>query len=207
MTRLSGCAAIAAAAALLASAGTAEAHIVAARLGDFYSGALHPLSDIQDLALWAALGMLAASLGAAKGRWLVPVFPLGLVAGLILRLDAGLPPAGAVAEAGILAAVGLLLAAQVRMPAALLCAVAFGLALMRGAANAAEVAPETNLPLFAAGLAAAGYVAMTLTMALTLVFRGDAAAPSTAWRGIAIRAAGSWIAAIGIMMAAFSLSS
>jgi hydrogenase/urease accessory protein HupE len=69
----------AAAAALTVSAQTADAHIVAARLGDFYSGALHPLSDIQDLVLWAALGVLAGSLGSAKGRWLVPVFPLGLL--------------------------------------------------------------------------------------------------------------------------------
>ena len=74
---------------LLASATFADAHIVASRLGDFYAGALHPLSDLQDLILWAALGLLAGSLGASKGRWLVLVFPLGLLAGLILALAFG----------------------------------------------------------------------------------------------------------------------
>jgi hypothetical protein len=87
---------------------------------------------------------------------------------------------------------GLLLAAQARIPAVLLCLIAFGLALTRGAANTGEVTPETDLPLFAAGLAAAGYVAITLAMAATLAFRGGGAAPSDAWRGIAIRALGSW---------------
>ena len=56
---------------LVASAQAADAHIVASRLGDFYTGALHPLTDLQDLILWVAMGVLAGSLGAAKGRWLV----------------------------------------------------------------------------------------------------------------------------------------
>jgi hypothetical protein len=89
----------------------------------------------------------------------------------------------------------------------LLCSIAFGLAVMRGAANADDVAPETNQLLYAAGLACAGYAAITLTMALTLAFRGAEAGTSPAWRGIAIRAVGGWIAAIGIMMFGLALAS
>jgi len=85
-------------------------------------------------------------------------------------------------------------------PAIPLCVVAFGLALMRGAANAGEVGPETSLPLFATGLTAVGYVAITLIMAFTLPFRGGDAAPAGRVARIAIRAVGSWIAAIGIIM-------
>src|SRR5712672_2955104 len=62
---------------LLTAAQSAEAHIVASRLGDFYAGALHPLTDLQDDVLWTALGLLAGSLGATHGRWLVLVLPLG----------------------------------------------------------------------------------------------------------------------------------
>jgi len=195
------------AAALIGSAQAADAHIVTSRLGDFYAGALHPLTDLRDLILWGALGVLAGSLGAAKGRWLVLVFPLGLWVGLLLRLVFGIASAGPVADAGMIVVVGLLLAAEARVPAALLCAIALGLALMRGAANASEVGSETNQVLFAAGLAVAGYVAITLIMALTLAFRGTDAAGSIAWRSIAIRAIGSWIAAIGIMMGGFALVS
>jgi urease accessory protein len=185
---------------LLASAQAADAHIVASRLGDFYTGALHPLTELQDLILWAAMGVLAGSLGASRGRWLVLVFPLGLLAGLVLRCATGFVSAGPAMDAGMILALGLLLAAATRMPTALLCVIAFGLAVMRGAANAGDPGPDTNRLLFAAGLACVGYAAITLTMALTLAFHQAEAGTAKAWRGIAIRAFGGWIAAIGLMM-------
>jgi urease accessory protein len=194
------------AAVLVTQAPAAQAHIVASRLGDFYAGALHPLTDLQDIVLWLAMGVLAGSLGAARGRWLVLVFPLGLLAGLILDRRFGLALAAPAVNAGIILVLGLLLAAAARIPAALLCAIAFGLAVMRGAANAADFAPETDRLLFAAGLAGAGYAAITLTMALTLAFRRPDAGPSMEWRGIAIRAFGGWIAAIGLMMVGFAFA-
>jgi urease accessory protein len=93
-------------AALVAQAPAAQAHIVASRLGDFYAGALHPLTDLQDIVLWLAMGVLAGSLGAARGRWLVLVFPLGLLAGLVLDRMFGVPSAGPAADAGIILALG-----------------------------------------------------------------------------------------------------
>jgi urease accessory protein len=153
------------------------------------------------------MGMLAGSLGASKGRWLVLAFPLGLLAGLGLGRATGFVSAGPAADAGMILVLGLLLAAAVRMPMALLCAIAFGLAVMRGAANAGDLGPETNRLLFAAGLACAGYAAITLTMAVTLAFRRPEAGASMAWRGIAIRAFGGWIAAIGLMMVGFAYAS
>jgi urease accessory protein len=192
---------------LVASAQAADAHIVASRLGDFYAGALHPLTDLQDLILWAAMGMLAGSLGASRGRWLVLAFPLGLLAGLGLGRATGFVSAGPAADAGMILVLGLLLAAAARIPTALLCAIAFGLAVMRGAANAGDLGPETDRLLFAAGLACAGYAAITLTMALSVAFRRSDAGPSMAWRRIAIRAFGGWIAAIGLMMAGLAFAS
>jgi urease accessory protein len=185
---------------LVASVQAADAHIVASRLGDFYTGALHPLTDLKDLILWAAMGVLAGSLGASRGRWLVLVFPLGLLAGLVLGRATGFESAGPAADAGMILALGLLLAAAARIPTALLCAIAFGLAVMRGAANAGDLGPDTNRLLFAAGLAGAGYAAITLTIALTLAFRREEAGAATTWQGIAVRAFGGWIAAIGLMM-------
>jgi urease accessory protein len=195
------------AAALLASAESADAHIAASRLGDFYAGALHPLTDLQDLILWGALGLLAGSLGASKGRWLVLVFPLGLLAGLVLGPALGIISAGPLTDAGTMVVLGLVLATEMRIPASLLCAMALGLALLRGAANAGGLGPETNRLLFAAGLAGAGYAAITLAIALTLAFRGVDAGTPVPWRSVAIRAVGSWIAAIGLMMGGFALAS
>ena len=192
---------------LVASAQAADAHIVASRLGDFYTGALHPLTDLQDIILWVAIGVLAGSLGASKGRWLVLAFPLGLLAGLVLGRTTGFVSAGPAADAGMILVLGLLLAAATRMPTAALCVIAFALAVMRGAANAGDVEPDTNRLLFAAGLACVGYVAITLTMAVTLTFRRPETGASVVWRGIAIRAFGGWIAAIGLMMVGFAYAS
>jgi hydrogenase/urease accessory protein HupE len=137
----------------------------------------------------------------------VLLFPLGLLAGLVLDRAFGIVSARPVVDAGIFLVLGLLLAAEARIPAALLCSIAFGLAVMRGAANAGGVGPETNQLLYAAGMVCAGYAAITLTMAATLAFRRAEAGTSMAWRGIAIRAVGGWIAAIGIMMVGLALAS
>jgi urease accessory protein len=192
---------------LAASVQAANAHIIASRLGDFYTGALHPLTDLQDLILWAAMGVLAGSLGASRGRWLVLAFPLGLLAGLVLQRTVGIVLPGPAADAGLISVLGLLLAAAARLPTVLLCIVAFGVAVMRGAANAADVAPDANLLLFAAGLACVGYAAITLIMALTLAFRRPETGAATAWRAIALRAFGGWVAAIGLMMVGFAFAS
>jgi urease accessory protein len=79
-----------------------------------------------------------------------------------------------------------------------LCAIAFGAALVRGAANAGDLAPQSDRLLFAAGLGCAGYVVITVVTALVAGFRRPE--PSMAWRGIALRSLGGWIAAIGLMM-------
>ncbi|WP_027556963.1 HupE/UreJ family protein [Bradyrhizobium sp. Cp5.3] len=195
-----------AAALLLAQGGAAEAHIVAARLGDFYMGALHPFTDLQDVILWTATGVLAGSLGASRGRWLILAFPLGLLVGLPLGRIFGAASAG-LADAAMMLAIGLMLAAAARIPTSALCAIAFGLAVMRGAANGADLGPDTDRVLFAAGLACVGYTIITLTMALTVVFRGTESDGSAPWRTIAVRALGGWIAAIGLMMASIVLAS
>jgi urease accessory protein len=190
----------------LVSAKAADAHIIGARLGDFYAGATHPLTDLQDIILWIALGLLVGSLGASNARRLVWLFPVGLLAGLGLGLAFNVVSVGALAPAGTLVALGLLLAMELNIHSALLCVMAFGMAVMRGASNAGGVGPETNRLLFAAGLALAGYVTITLVMALTLAFRNEGTA-SPGWRRIAVRALGSWIAAIGLMMGGLALAS
>lgn len=191
---------------LLALANAAEAHIVAARLGDFYAGAMHPFTDLPDVILWIATGVLAGSLGAQKARWLIPVFPLGLLAGLFVGRTFGAASAGLL-DAAMMLVMGLMLAVVPRIPTSLLCTIAFAVAVVRGAANGTEVGPDTDWLLFAAGLACAGYATVALTMALTAVFGRTKSDSSASWRTIAIRAVGGWIAAIGFMMASLALAS
>lgn len=192
-------------AALATRAGPAEAHIVSSRLGDFYAGAAHPLTGLQDVVLWAALGVLAGTQPAERARWLVAVFPAGLVAGFLLGLAGGVTGGGVIGggavDAGCMVALGGLIAAAVRLPGPALAVLAFALGVVRGVANAGGVGPDTNTTLFAAGLALAGYVVVTLLSAVILTFRR----PGIQWRGIALRAGGSWITAIGVMAGGYAL--
>jgi urease accessory protein len=198
---------IAAAALLLVQASPAEAHIIALRLGDFYAGAVHPLTDLQDLILWGAIGVLGGTLGAARGRWLVLVFPLGLLTGLVLAQSFEITSTGSTVDAAMVLILGLLLATAVRIPTVVLCALAFALAAIRGAANAVDLGPETDRLLFAAGLACSGYAVITLVMALVLAFRGEDTSAPIGWRKITLQALGGWIAAIGLMMVGYGFAS
>lgn len=198
--------AIAGLAALTVPAGSAHAHLIGTRFGDFYAGAFHPLTDLNDVVLWIGLGLLAGSLGAQRSRWLVVLFPIGLAAGFALATADGTNFSGEVANATLIAGLGLALAAGLSLPAPLLGLVGFALAVMRGIANAAAVESATNLVLFGAGLACAGYAALTLIMTVAIAFRRPEAGAVSAWRGIALRALGGWIAAIGLIMVGFTLA-
>lgn len=182
----------------------AEAHIISTRFGDFYSGVLHPLTDLTDCLIWLALGALAGSLGADRSRWLVVLFPLGLFAGLASASIVGTWASNGVTTATVITGLGLLIAAGLRLPTLLLGLIGFAVAVLRGIANASGLEGETNVALFGAGVICAGYVMMTLLMALVVVIRRTDLGERTAWRGIAVRAIGGWIAAIGIMLATFS---
>lgn len=192
--------------AALLLAPTANAHIIASRLGDFYAGALHPMTDLQDVMLWIATGLLAGSMGAARGRWLVLIVPAGALVGFFGGHALGITSVATVMNAAVMALLGLLIATAIRLPTAALFLLAFGMAVMRGVANAGGVSGDTNRGLFAAGLTLTAYAAITLIMALLVVFNGSSREGSSAsWRRIAVRVCGSWIAAIGLMLGAFAL--
>ena len=194
----------AAAFATLAAITPAHAHLIGTRFGDFYAGAFHPITDLNDVLLWLALGLLAGSLQGERSRWLVLLFPLGLACGFVVSTSAGITFGGNATNATLIGALGLALAAGTRIPAPLLGIIGFSLGVTRGIANAAAIEATTNLTLFGAGLACAGYATITLLMALVMAFRRAEAGPATAWRGIALRALGGWIAAIGLMMIGFT---
>ena len=196
--------ATAAALATLAAVTPAHAHLIGTRFGDFYAGAFHPITDLNDVLLWLALGLLAGSLQGERSRWLVLLFPLGLACGFVLSTSAGISFGGDATNATLISALGLALAAGARIPAPLLGIVGFSLGVTRGIANAAAVETATNLTLFGAGLACAGYATITLVMALVMFFRRAEVGETTAWRGIALRALGGWIAAVGLMMIGFT---
>ncbi|WP_170149623.1 HupE/UreJ family protein [Rhodoplanes roseus] len=183
-------------AAVLALPTAAHAHLVDTRLGDFYGGALHPLTELQQILPWIALAALAAFQGARRARWVIAAFPLALLAGGLAALAVPAPPYESLVGIGLVAATGLALAAAARVPLPVLVGLAAVMGLLHGFQNGQGLPASTDRLLFLAGATAIGYVVMTLATGAALAFlRGVGG-----WRPIALRASGSWVAAVGIMV-------
>jgi urease accessory protein len=182
-------------AALASMPATAQAHLVDTRLGDFYGGALHPLTGLEDILPWTALAILAALQGPKRARWAAVVFPVGLLVGAACSVL--LPPLSFVPGLAIAltAIVGIAVASGVTLPLPLLVALAAVVALVSGYQNGRAMTAATDQVLFVAGITLIGYAFAMLATALVVTFLQG----KGAWRQIALRASGSWLAAIGIM--------
>jgi len=187
-------AAVAAGAALLAlAAGPAAAHGNLQGVGDFYAGLLHPLVVPSELLALAAVGLALATSGRAACRAGLPALALGLGIGLAIGLGRTLPPELATPALLAIALAGAgPVTAGLRLPPPL----AAGLALLGGVAIAVDAAPEAGaLP---ARLVAGGATILGGAAAITLVV-GLVLGRERHWQRVAVRVAGSWIAASAML--------
>ena len=184
---------------LLLSAGSAFAHSAARGAGDFYAGALHALTALEHLLPFLALGILAGQLG-RKAEPVLLVFCLALAAGATTAIWT--PPLPYVGLLNILSAIlfGGLVAASWSLPMALCYGIAAVFGLSHGFANGAGMIEQTKPYLFVPGVALAGLAVTAYGLIVTdYLLRRKAG-----WIHIAVRVAGSWIAAIGILVLATS---
>jgi urease accessory protein len=189
--------------AILGYSAVADAHIVSTRLGDFFTGALHPLTDPVDWAVWVAVALLGAIAGRSAARWLVVTTPLALMVGLLLTVVTGARVVGLTIDGLSLVFVGGLLASGRRLTVTPLLITTSAVLLARGLANAAGLRVGADVALYVSGLGMAGYVAVTLWAALAVTVLDQAQLP--AWRRIGVRVLGSWMAAVGLLLFAFGL--
>jgi urease accessory protein len=173
---------------------SASAHTFDNRFGDFYGGVLHPLTALEHALPILALGLLAGQQGERAARWLVLVFPLALLTGAVLAAVTPPLPFMGLLNAISFIALGLLVAVSRRLPLTLLIALGAAFGLSHGYENGRAMGPETAIHLFILGVAAAGGLVIALASAAII----DLAARP--WTRVGVRIAGSWIAAIGIMM-------
>lgn len=192
---------VALAAAFACIPGVAEAHLVETRLGDFYGGALHPLTDLQQILPWIALAALAAFQGPRRARWVVLAFPVALAVGGAASISFAVPAAAQIAGLLLVAVTGLAVALAARLPLGVLLALTVVTGLLHGAQNGAAMGPATDRLLFLSGMATCGYVVMTLATGSAIAFLRGAS-----WRPVALRAGGSWVAAVGIMVLGLHLA-
>lgn len=184
---------------LLGISPTAYAHSAAKGAGDFYAGLLHPVTALEHVLPFFALGLLAGQQG-QRGQPAVLVFSLMLVLGAASALWLPAPPY--VALVNILSAVllGGLVAAAWRLPMAILYAIPVLFGLSHGFANGTAISGGIKAYLFIPGVGLAGLMVAAYGMIATdFLLRQKAN-----WMHIAVRVAGSWIAAIGILVLATS---
>ena len=182
--------------ALLAPA-RAEAHLVSTGLGPVYDGIGHMLTTPEDLIPAIALALLAGLRGTGPGRRALFLLPAawfaGGLAGLKIRAVAAFPlPAVSFLLLGILVAVNAPLAARG------VAAIAIGLGLAHGYFNGIAFEDSASGPLALIGEAAVLFALVALVSAFVVSLERP-------WTRVAVRVAGSWIAAVGLLLLGWSL--
>lgn len=180
----------------------AEAHLVNTRLGDFYGGMLHPVTGFEHVVPWLALACLAALQGPQRGRWIVVAFPVALLIGTALAY--AVPDIAGIGTVNTVSFVvlGGLVALALPVPVPALVALAALAGLSHGYENGLAATAGTDRVLFVLGVTAVGYGIVTLVSGAATRFL---AAGMGGWRRVTLRAGGSWIAAVGVMLLAFRL--
>jgi hydrogenase/urease accessory protein HupE len=176
----------------------ADAHLVTTGLGPIYDGISHVLLSPEDLVPVLAMALLAGLNGPTAGRRtlfaLTGAWLLGGLAGFLV----GHPVVpGAAATASFLV-LGVLTAADRRMSPGTVAALAVAVGLLHGWLNGASLGAARREPLALVGIAGAIFALVTLAAALVVSLR-------PAWARVAVRVAGSWVAAIGLLMLGWSL--
>jgi urease accessory protein len=176
----------------------AAAHLVSTRFGELYSGILHPLTALPHLVPWLALALLGALQDNRSARWAVPGFPAAVVTGIVLAdLGVVIPQAQLVTAASFVL-LGLMVSLKMRTPAWLFVAIVAVVGVTQGHGNAAPELIGSAAVMYAAGVALAAYVTVTVVTA-----SGQLVDRTGPWGTVALRAAGSWITAAGLIYAGF----
>jgi len=177
-----------------------EAHLVTTGLGPVYDGITHVALSPDDLVAVLALALLAGMNGAAAGRGALFAMTAAWLAGGIAGLVVGEPIVPATVPIGSLLVLGALTALDRRLSPAFVATVAAAVGLLHGWLNGAGIAESGRETMGLAGIGATVFVIVALVAALVTSLRA-------AWMRIAVRVAGSWIAAIGLLMLGWALHS
>jgi urease accessory protein len=177
--------------ALLCSPTRAAAHLVTTGMGPVYDGIGHLLLTPEDLVPVFAIALYAGLRGAVAGRRTMFLLPLawfiGGLAGSTVNIQTSIPiPAVSFLILGGLAA------SDLCMPAPAVSGLAIVLGLIHGFLNGAALKDGAGT-LGLIGVVTMLFVLVTLASALVVSL-------GKSWARIAVRVAGSWIAAIGLLM-------
>jgi urease accessory protein len=176
----------------------AEAHLVTTGLGPLYDGISHVFLSPDDLLPILAMSLLAGLNGPAAGRrtlfGLTGAWLAGGLAGFFFG-RALLP--GTVTCASFLV-LGGLTAADRRLSPTTVLGLAVAVGLLHGWMNGTGIAEAQREVFGLAGISSVIFVLAALVSALVISLKKG-------WMRIAVRVAGSWVAAVGLLMLGWAL--
>ena len=174
------------------------AHLVTSGLGPVYDGIAHVLISPEDLIPVVGMGILAGQNGPRAARAaLFTITPLWLAGGAMAWWFAQ-PVVAASPAAGLFILLGALIAIAWRLPTATIVVLSGTLGILHGWLNGVDMAREGRDPIALVGVAGTIFV-------LTALSSGHVVSLTAPWSRIAVRVAGSWIAAIGLLMFGWAL--
>lgn len=175
----------------------AEAHLVNTGLGPVYDGIGHVLVSPEDLIPVIAISLLAGLRGTAWGRVTLFVLPMAWAVGggVGFRMEV---PSSPVIPAVSFLLLGLLVAADIRVPKWLMVGTAVLVGGIHGMLNGRAVSEANEDPLGLIGMSATVFVLVALLSAFTVSLKRP-------WTRIAVRVAGSWTVAIGLLLLGWQL--
>ena len=171
----------------------AEAHLNATGMGPVYDGVAHFLMSPEDFVPVLALAMLAGMRGASYGRRTLFVLPAAWLLGGLVGMPQPATNVSAVLSAVWFLLLGGLLAVDVQVPLLLTTLLAVVLGLDKGYINRAGMGQLETAAVALVGLVSAVFVLVAVASAFVATLRAE-------WARIAVRVAGSWIAASGLLM-------
>jgi len=178
---------------------SAQAHLVTTGLGPVYDGIGHFSLSPDDSIPVVALGLLAGLRGKGPGRGVMFQLPLAWFGGGVAGLMANTAPSIPLRCISFMLA-GVLVATDLRLPDMAVVGVAMAIGFMHGFLDGAgfQAAGPGKGALQLLGIAAMIFVIATMTAALVVSIRSY-------WARIVVRVAGSWVAAIGLLMLGWAL--
>ena len=177
----------------LAAAPPAHAHLMNTGFGPFYDGLTHLFLTPEDLLPVVALALLAGLRGPRCGRTVLILLPAAWLAASLAGLLVARQVNLTAATAAVTIALGALVAADLPLPLALVAGGAIVLGFFNGGLNGLELAKANDGAMVALGIVCSLCVVMSL-------LAGQVASVRAAWARVAVRVAGSWIAAAGLFM-------
>jgi urease accessory protein len=176
----------------------AQAHLVSTGLGPFYDGLSHFVLTPEDLLPALALALLVGLNGARAGRSTLFVLPAAWLAGGLAGL--AWPMVSTIASLTIVSflVLGAMVANDLKLRPGWSVALSVVLGVLNGFLNGSAMAGAKLGLAGLAGAVSALFVVVALATALVVAQRAP-------WARIAVRVAGSWVAAAGLLLLGWSL--